>query len=83
MFRTKEVHTKVRRGELYRTKGKIICTLWMDVNKGDSTNRDYRSRFVGKVYKTTSGNDFVFTQSLVGIACSAQFGGDLDGRRPA
>ena len=33
-------------------KGKIIKGRWIDVNKGDSQNPDYRSRFVGKEFNT-------------------------------
>ena len=33
-------------------KGKLINGRWLDVNKGDSTNPDVRSRYVGKEFAT-------------------------------
>ena len=47
------VYTKVPREHQRRTGGKIIGTRWVDTNKGDSINKDYRSRFVGKEFKTS------------------------------
>ena len=43
------VYTYVTREEATRSgRGKIIKGRWIDVNKGDSKNPDYRSRNVGK-----------------------------------
>ena len=47
------VYTYATREEAARSgKGKIIKGRWIDVNKGDSVNPDYRSRFVGKEFNT-------------------------------
>ena len=40
------------RAEMIRRGGKIIKTRWIDVNKGDAAKPNYRSRLVGKEYKT-------------------------------
>ena len=42
------VYTRVPRSSM---KGKIIKTRWIDVNKGDSVRKNYRSRLVGKEFK--------------------------------
>ena len=47
------VYEYVSREEATRSgKGKIIKGRWIDINKGDSKNPDYRSRFVGKEFNT-------------------------------
>ena len=33
-------------------KGRLIKGRWLDVNKGDSTSPDIRSRYVGKEFAT-------------------------------
>ena len=33
-----------------RSKWKIIRTRWIDINKGDDENPNYRSRLVGKEF---------------------------------
>ena len=43
------VYTRVPRSSI---RGKVIKTRWIDVNKGDSVKRNYRSRLVGKEFKT-------------------------------
>lgn len=47
-FRKLNVYSHVPRSELGKTQGKLIKTRWIDVNKADTTNPDYRSRLVGK-----------------------------------
>ena len=38
---------------MHRTgKGKLIKGRWLDVNKGDSSKPDIRSRYVGKEFAT-------------------------------
>ena len=69
----------VPREEHYRTNGTIVRTRWNNVTKGDSTNRDHRSRF-GKELKSTSED---VRTSFGGTAHSDPVGGYLDGRRPA
>ena len=45
-FRRMKVYTKVSR--LSAAGCKIITTRWLDINKGDATRPDYRSRLVGR-----------------------------------
>ena len=45
-FRKMKVYTKVLRSEI--GEGKVLTTRWIDVNKGDLENPDYRSRLVGR-----------------------------------
>ena len=33
-------------------QGKVIGVRWVDVNKGDSIHKDYRSRLVGKEFRS-------------------------------
>ena len=48
--RSKGVWRKISRSEAHRRGIKIIKTRWLDINKGDMWNPNYRSRFVGKEY---------------------------------
>ena len=56
-FETKKVYTKVPRSHQEKTRGKIIKTRWIDVNKGDSEKKDYRSRLVGKEFRQKGENE--------------------------
>ena len=48
-FQKMGVYTYVSRKDAAKSGvGKVISGRWIDVNKGDSTNHDYRSSFVGK-----------------------------------
>ncbi len=47
-FKKMKVYTKVRRGKWM----KVISTRWLDINKGDTRNPDYRARLVGREIKT-------------------------------
>ena len=49
-FEKLKVYDRVDRSEIARTGGKLIGTRWVDVNKGDGTNIDYRSRLVGREF---------------------------------
>ena len=42
------VYERVPREHQRRTRGKVITTRWLDVNKGDSQSPEYRSRLVGQ-----------------------------------
>ena len=42
------VYEHVPRSHMATTKGKLIKTRWIDINKGDSKCPNYRSRLVGK-----------------------------------
>ena len=47
-FRKMSVYTTVDRSTV---QGKIITTRWLDVNKGDDDDPDYRARLVGREIK--------------------------------
>jgi hypothetical protein len=52
--RTMGVYRKVPRSKCIQTTGKKpIAVRWIDVNKGDDTSPNYRSRLVAKDFKTT------------------------------
>ena len=51
-FKSMGVYTRVPRSEQKTTGGKIIQTRWVDVNKGDVSKPNYRSRLVGKEFRT-------------------------------
>ena len=54
-FRDMKVYDKVDLSECLSATGrKPIAVRWVDINKGDSANPNYRSRLVAKEYK---GND--------------------------
>ena len=42
------VYDKIPRHQAVRNGWKIIKTRWIDINKGDDLNPNYRSRMVGK-----------------------------------
>ena len=48
----KQVWTKVSKAEAIRAGCKIVGGRWVDVDKGDATRPDYRSRFVAKEINT-------------------------------
>ena len=50
-FRKMGVYTKVSRTEATNGKFKVISTKWIDTNKGDTKNPNYRSRLVGREIK--------------------------------
>ena len=45
---SENVWTKILRREATQKGYKIVKTRWLDINKGDSAQPKYRSRFVGK-----------------------------------
>ena len=49
-FKTLGVYKVVPRTHQKLTGGKIASTRWVDTNKGDSLNPDYRSRLVGREF---------------------------------
>jgi len=49
-LRDKRVYDRVLRHHAVRNKWKIIRTRWIDINKGDDENPNYRSRLVGKEF---------------------------------
>ena len=51
-FDDMQSYDRVDRSEMLRRGGKIIKTRWIDVSKGDSQRPNYKSRLVGKEYKT-------------------------------
>ena len=44
------VYVRVPRSEIAKTGGKLIGVRWVDVNKGDASDRNYRSRLVGREF---------------------------------
>ena len=57
----------VPRSEAHQRGIKIVSTRWIDINKGDQTNPNYRSRFVAREYtngKCGDGNWFAATPPL-------------------
>ena len=56
-FRDMKVYEKVPRWHAARDGCKVITTRWLDVNKGDRKNPNYRSRLVGREIKTDSRLD--------------------------
>ena len=54
-IRQKKVWRKIRRSEAIQKGWKIVKTRWIDVNKGDKFNPNYRSRFVAKEYNEGEG----------------------------
>ena len=78
-FKKMGVYTKVRREGWMR----VITTRWLDVNKGDEANPDYRSRLVGGEIKKDRRDDlFAATppleslRMLLSICASSQ--GNMD-----
>ena len=51
-FNDMRVYDNVPQAEMLARRGKIIKTRWIGVNKGDAAHPNYRSRFVGKEFKT-------------------------------
>ena len=47
-FRDMKAYSKVQRSEAYVNGSKVITTKWLDINKGDDQEPNYRSRFVGR-----------------------------------
>ncbi len=51
-FRRMGVYRKVRRSWVKQRGERVIGVRWIDINKGDNDNPDYRSRLVAKYFKT-------------------------------
>ena len=47
-FRKMGVYEKVPRWKAREAGGKVVTTRWIDVNKGDLRNPNYRARLVGR-----------------------------------
>ena len=57
-FRARQVYEKVATQECWDVTGKApIATRWVDINKGDEANPNYRSRLVAKEFKTNDRPD--------------------------
>ena len=56
-FRNMKVYDKVPRGMAARDGCNVITTRWLDINKGDQRNPNYRARLVGREIKTDSRLD--------------------------
>ena len=62
-FRDMNVYKVVPREHQLKTKGKIIKTRWLDINKGDLGNPEHRSRLVAKEVKR-SKQDKMFVRGV-------------------
>ena len=72
-FRDMKVYTKVYRSEAHAHGSKVITTRWLDINKGDDKEPNYRSRLVGRELKLDNRLDlFAATPPLeaLRILCS-------------
>ena len=49
-FRKLGVYKRVKRSLVKSTGGRLITVKWLDTNKGDKDNPNYRSRLVGREY---------------------------------
>ena len=47
-IRDKRVYDKIPRAQALRNKWKVVQVRWIDINKGDDENPNYRSRLVGR-----------------------------------
>ena len=52
--RGKGVWSVIPRAQARANGRKVIPTRWIDINKGDGANPNYRSRFVAKEFNTES-----------------------------
>ena len=55
--RQKMVWKKIRRSEARKMGIKVVKTRWIDINKGDRFNPNYRSRFVAKEFNDGKGGE--------------------------
>ena len=55
-IRDKKVWKTIKRAEAEKQGWRLIQTRWIDINKGDKDNPNYRSRFVGKEFNTGAGD---------------------------
>jgi hypothetical protein len=51
-FRKMSAYTRCPRASTEDEKGKLIDVRWIDTNKGDTANPNYRSRLVGREFNT-------------------------------
>ncbi|MDA8582761.1 reverse transcriptase domain-containing protein [bacterium] len=57
-FRKKGVYKKIPRAEAKKNGWPIVKVRWIDVNKGDEDNPNYRSRLVAKEFKGGAESDW-------------------------
>ena len=66
----KVVYNKIPRSTVIRNGWKVVQTRWIDINKGDSVNPEYRSRLVAKDFKDDNRLDlFAATPPLEALKC--------------
>ena len=51
-FKDMAVYARVPGSEQRKCNGTMIKTRWIDINKGDASKPNYRSRLVGKEFRT-------------------------------
>ena len=57
-FKDMQVYEKVDQRRAAADGCRVISTKWLDVNKGDASNPNYRARLVGREIKMDSRLDF-------------------------
>ena len=62
-FKKLGVYERFPRSHQVHTGGKIIGVRWVDVNKGDATDTNYRSRLVGREFNI-GRDDFPYAATL-------------------
>ena len=57
-IRKRNLYNKVPRSKCYaQTRKPPVKSMWLDTNKGDEENENYRSRFVGKEFNTSKNHE--------------------------
>ena len=82
-FRDMKVYSKVPRSEAYINGAKVITTKWLDINKGDDQEPNYRSRLVGRELKLDNRLDlFAATPPLEALRIMCAICANIQGRGP-
>ena len=69
-FKKLGVYRSVPRSHQKSTGGKVIGTRWIDVNKGDASEPNYRSRLVGREFNVYKDDTlYASTPPLEGLRC--------------
>ena len=69
-FKKLGVYRTVPRSHQKSTGGKVIGTRWIDVNKGDASEPNYRSRLVGREFNVYKDDTlYASTPPLEGLRC--------------
>ena len=78
-FKDMNAYTRCSRDCVEKEGGKIIDLKWIDTNKGDSANPNYRSRLVGREYNTYKDNSlYAATPPLEALRVILSFAATVD-----